>query len=205
MNKIIDLANLYTYSITTIKETTVYEVNKEEIKIPCNITDKLIRLTAKWTNRFASDLLISIDSMRNSLKEILNDDNRSDYLVFYFGFRKDGIDHKESIEVKTIAEYNTVYQEVWKIEVFHPTYEDEIQWKMVQLSDYVDISDIIEVEEVIMEKGITKIEAQDFTLTHNIDILLCERCIHYPDLLSHARCQRCMRKYVDHFVLSDKI
>lgn len=146
MRKIIDLDRVNTYSWSEITSASPYKEGMKEVGIPSAIVDKLIRLTAKWTNRFGSDLLISIDSMRENFLNRINDENSSDYLMVYFGFRKDGVDHKEFIEVRTPTEYNNYYSEVWRVEIYHNPFSEEIEWSMRQLSDYINNSDIMEVE-----------------------------------------------------------
>ena len=151
MREIIDLDRVSTYSWSEIAsktnlKQTFYKTDKGELEIPTEIADKLIRLAAKWTNRFASDLIISIDSMRKEFLNKLKDEKCSDYLIVYFGFRKDGVDHKEFIECKSPLEYCLTYSEVWRIEIYHNPFEDEIEWKMRMLSDYINDSDLIEVE-----------------------------------------------------------
>lgn len=155
--KIINLSQIGTYSNTLIEEDSRLNERKfnnydqepftlEDIDIPSEIIDKLIRLTAKWTNRFASDLLVDIDSLRRNFAKLLNDEKYSNYLVYYFGFRKDGIDHKEFIEIQSYLEYRTRYIEVWKLEIYGDPFKPEVNWKLVQIENYINEADMIEVD-----------------------------------------------------------
>lgn len=152
---IINLSAVGTYTNTLIEEKSNLSQRKfnnceyfepEDINIPTEIADKLIRLTAKWTNRFASDLLIDIDSMRKNFSKILNDENCSNYLNVYFGFRPGGVDHKSFIEVQSPIEYRLRYIEVWKLEIYCDPFEPNVTWKLIQLEDYIDKNDMIKME-----------------------------------------------------------
>ena len=152
--KIIKLENLSSYNFTKIEAENTLNKQKfdsgilftpEDITVPCEIIDKLIRLAAKWTNRFASDLLIDIDSLRKNFAEIINNEEKSNILTVYFGFRKDGVDHKEFIEIRTPTEYSTIYSEVWKLEIYMEPFNTNTTWKLVQISDYVSEYNMVEV------------------------------------------------------------
>lgn len=156
MRKIINLKSVTTYSNTEITGTTNLNETKwnyseefmlNEIDIPSEIVDKLIRLAAKWTNKFASDLLCDFDSLRRKFANIVNDDNQSNYLNVYFGFRKDGIDHKGYIELQNPHEYSSRYIEVWRLEIQGESYAPIVHWRLVQMSNYITENDMMEVED----------------------------------------------------------
>lgn len=81
---------------------------------------RLIKLSAKLCDRFASDILIDIKSIEDWLNDE-NMDSESEERVFFFGFRKDGVDHEAFIEskvkntaselarLKCKAEYRSLY------------------------------------------------------------------------------------------------
>lgn len=156
MKRIINLEAVSTYSNTEITGTTNLNEPKwnynekfmlNEIEIPSEIVDKLIRLAAKWTNRFASDLLIDLDSLRRKFANLINDESQSDYLNVYFGFRKDGIDHKAYIELQDPHEYSKRYIEVWRLEIQRESHTPVVHWRLVQLSDYITEFDMMDVKE----------------------------------------------------------
>lgn len=53
----------------------------------------LIQTAGRWCERYASDLLIGLDAMQESLKEHVENKDIVDPEVFIFGFRRSGVDH----------------------------------------------------------------------------------------------------------------
>lgn len=58
-----------------------------------NIYSKLIEETGRWTERYGSDLIISIDALRREFDAIRHDpDFESKSTIHAFGIRRDGVD-----------------------------------------------------------------------------------------------------------------
>lgn len=74
-----------------------------------DIRDKLIRLTAKYTDFYASDVLISI----NSIKQCL--DALQTHGSWHFGFRESGVDHDNFITQKYEYELSREYRAIWRL------------------------------------------------------------------------------------------
>lgn len=123
---------------TTVREASLYLPTR--IEIPYQILDKLIRVAAKCTERFASDLIIDIDSMRADIAERLSQDEPIS-LEYYFGFRDSGIDHRAFIETRNKFEYQTEYIQVWRLtcdKISNEFSTIELEFTLSRLNDYVD-------------------------------------------------------------------
>lgn len=77
-----------------------------------DIRDKLIRLTAKYTDFYASDVLISINSIQQFLDAIQT------HGAWYFGFREGGVDHGSFITPKYEYELNREYRAIWRLTLY---------------------------------------------------------------------------------------
>lgn len=81
-----------------------------------SIYDKLIRETGRWTERYASDLLIDIDAFKRQLAEITHrdtfdpEDSYED--IFGFGIRRDGVDGNAFIMSRLIGTVHKPYNYV---------------------------------------------------------------------------------------------
>ena len=85
-----------------------------------DIIDKLIRLSAKYTDYYASDALISINVIQ---KDIDAGKTKSEY---YFGFRESGVDHDEYILQADKRNVHYYYRAVWRISVEHDIESNQI-------------------------------------------------------------------------------
>jgi hypothetical protein len=147
----LNLSKLSTYSC--YENYTVschsYERDQNQCDIPSDISDKLIRIAAKVTERYASDLLIEIRIIeRDLVKKLHNSEQINE--TFWFGFRDSGVDHTAWIENTSVNEFQTRYIQVWKLEVNEiPTDCSlaELNWKLTRMSNYVSKEDYEEVEE----------------------------------------------------------
>lgn len=147
----LNLSKLSTYS-SYENYTVCCNTNKGDIfecNFPSDISDKLIRITAKVTERYASDLLISIDSIKSKLSEKLKNKQPINE-TFYFGFRDSGVDHTEWVELTSCNEFNSRYIQLWKLEIndnLPTTYYNTIDWKLTRMSNYVSRDMYVEIED----------------------------------------------------------
>lgn len=81
----------------------VDNINWSEIK------DKLIRLAAKYTDSYASDILIDITSVENNLTPQSR----------MFGFRENGVDHNSYVACayKNYSQSLYCYRSIWKLDI----------------------------------------------------------------------------------------
>jgi hypothetical protein len=138
----LNLSKLSTYSCND-NDVIFSSKNKQDSYLssfPSDISDKLIRVTAKVTERYASDLLISIDTIKEKLNAKLEYNDPID-LTFWFGFRDSGVDHKEWIESTSCHEFSTRYIQLFKLEIKDTpdtTCYKSIDWKLTRMSNYVN-------------------------------------------------------------------
>lgn len=78
----------------------------------CDIKDKLIRLTAKYTDRYASDIIIDIIG----IEEFINNIDRENEKSWLFGFRASGVDHFTFVSSKDKKELKSEYRSIWKLD-----------------------------------------------------------------------------------------
>ena len=91
------------------KETLITkESNKPECINMSHIWDTLIRATAKYTDRFASDLLIDYETVMRFLRAYEAGSRKS----FIFGIRTNGVDHAEYVyqQAREIRYYGKIFQ-----------------------------------------------------------------------------------------------
>ena len=77
----------------------------------CEIQTKLIQLAGKLCDRYASDIIIDI----NSVQKFIDNGNESCKENFLFGFREFGVDHKAFVVSRGID--SPEYREVWELSV----------------------------------------------------------------------------------------
>ena len=88
------------------------KVHSEKNRIDClnmsDIWDTLIRQTAHYTDRFASDLLYDYEDVVKFIKEYEHKTSKS----FIFGLRRDGVDHDKWVfqAAKELNRYGKIYQ-----------------------------------------------------------------------------------------------
>lgn len=125
MSKKLILEKLRNYDGNDFPQTT------NEKKVPQEYLEKLLRLTTKITERYATDILIDIDSMKKQLEE-------SEEGCRYFGFRESGVDHDAFIESCSPIELKVRYIQIWKI-TWKPNenYKGDYIWNMYRLNSYV--------------------------------------------------------------------
>lgn len=62
-----------------------------------NIATKLIQETGRWVESWASDFIITWDTVRKCINEHMKTLNRLPTKIFLFGLRSNGVDHTEYI------------------------------------------------------------------------------------------------------------
>lgn len=78
-----------------------------------SIKTKLIQLSGRFCDSFASDIVIDI----NSIQKKMDKNELKDGDFFLFGFREMGVDHNSFIECKNVNELKSEYREIWKMDV----------------------------------------------------------------------------------------
>lgn len=76
-----------------------------------DIQDRLIRLAAKYTDFYASDVLISINHIQQQI------DSGEFSPVYMFGFRESGVDHMEYVLNVNEDAINHEYRAIWRLTV----------------------------------------------------------------------------------------
>lgn len=92
-----------------------------------SIYTALIQEAGRWCESYASDLLIDIDGVKNALEKIDDWKDLKNYeevdgretVYFKFGFRQDGVDHKEFIDIRSKEEAKKYYyyRSIWELRI----------------------------------------------------------------------------------------
>lgn len=134
-----------TFTAAVLPADRRIEYTMKNVHLPSTIVDKLIYTAAKCTERFASDLLIDLDSLRIQIASHLNTGKPFKGTV-YFGFRALGVDHENFIETRSAIEYRIEYSQIWKLEYELKENSTDIEYILTRLSDYVGDSNFVEVD-----------------------------------------------------------
>ena len=76
-----------------------------------DIRDKAIRLAAKYTDSYASDILYALEAVEAALN------SKEKEGLWFLGFRENGVDHNEYIEHTDEATVELYYRSVWCIKL----------------------------------------------------------------------------------------
>ena len=79
-----------------------------------DIVDKLIRLAAKYTDSYASDVIIDVNIVAKDIDNAGNGIIKGSYL---FGFREHGVDHAEYVLNNEERELSSRYRCIWRLDV----------------------------------------------------------------------------------------
>lgn len=104
-----------------------YGENRIEINLS-EIYTILMQEAGRWCETYASDLLHDIDNIKRALDypdewektgRFQKTENGNDSVYFRFGFRADGVDHKEYIEfaMKNEHEKCHYYRSIWDLRI----------------------------------------------------------------------------------------
>lgn len=83
----------------------------------------LIQEAGRWCERYASDLFIEWRSIERALEDV-----RFNGKTYYFGFRKNGVDHLEFL-LPRLNENPSQYRAVWQLEI-EVTWDAKITMKL---------------------------------------------------------------------------
>jgi len=112
-------------------EAEIETWNRPDMINLSDITDKIIRLAAKDTERFAGDAVISLNSMQ---KEITEWDFTADSRTWLYGFRESGVDHLEWVLNSNIRQLPSRYRSIWRVDLSsHADYPDNITVKLYRV------------------------------------------------------------------------
>ena len=95
------------------------------------IKDKLIRLAAKYTDDYASDIIIDINSVQ---KDIDGYGRESGNKTWLFGFRECGVDHTEYVLSTDERELDSRYRSIWRLDLVRD--EEYIELLYISLRFY---------------------------------------------------------------------
>lgn len=109
MEKLIDLNKFRKYGYD--KEIEAYDYNIKTINLSSIIT-KLIQIAGQYVEMYASDIIYSIDEIKNKINnnDIVNGE------IMLFGFRESGVDHNAFIERQDPNTVNLYYRQVWRLD-----------------------------------------------------------------------------------------
>ena len=95
----------------------------------CDVIDKMIRLTAKLTERYASDIVYDIAGLESAVQT----GNRIDHLLF---FRENGVETRKT-EKLTESEYDVLLFNFTPIQVWRLTHDPiEMETKLIRVHVY---------------------------------------------------------------------
>jgi len=108
------------------------------------IVDKLIRLAAKYTDRYASDVLIDIQNIIKTLE-----DGSIDTHDHFFGFRESGVDHNGFIESRYEDELCAEYRSMWRLRTEREGDEVRMALRRVRYHSPAKVANEDEVQETM--------------------------------------------------------
>ena len=109
----IDLDNVKVIGgIQPIKEYGTIDNGKFKVNWS-NIQSQLIKLAGRYCDRYASDIVIDINSISYHMSEGKIAEGETD--TWFFGFRECGVDGNSYIKCRNYEELERVYREVWRL------------------------------------------------------------------------------------------
>lgn len=144
MRKIIDIKTIERYS-SFDKPITDEATLGWGGSFPSRIADQLIFLTARYTERFASDLLIDIDSLKKEMVELQKMQDETPHFRV-FGFRESGVDNNAYVECRSPYEYRTEYRAVWRLDYHYSISFNRFLFELYRIRDYVNDDNYVEVK-----------------------------------------------------------
>lgn len=125
---------LYEKSNDLISDTHAYittQINNPEMAINLStIATKLIHEAGRWCEQYASDVIISWDSVRNAVKRHFETPDMITDDIVVFGFRQSGVDCNSFVSSRcnsAIAsmKHSLEYMKIYAVKIFDvPDYDD---------------------------------------------------------------------------------
>lgn len=120
-NNLINDGKITLEKISDTSGTYKRSIWKQEPYMEINLSSQesfLIKKAAEYCSYYASDLIISINSMETKMEKIKEYEDKNGQLVEWFGFRDMGVDHDAFIESRGIDsdEYKAIYVIVFELE-----------------------------------------------------------------------------------------
>ena len=114
MIEIVEKLSYMCYENTEIKTSAsnIKDLNYSDL------LSKLICEAGRWCERYSSDLFITWNTVEDFIKNIKDEAISED---FYFGFRRDGVDHNEFIESRLRQNDFHKYRSIWRLSVHYDT------------------------------------------------------------------------------------
>lgn len=133
LNDLINDGKITLEKISDASGTYRRSIWKQEPYMEINLSSQysfLIKKAAEYCSHYASDLIISINSMETKMGKIDEYEQAKGQLVEWFGFRDMGVDHDDFIESRGIAsdEYKAIYVIVFELEDTLTGYADTIYY-----------------------------------------------------------------------------
>lgn len=133
LNELINDEKITLEKISDTSGTYMRSIWKQEPYMEINLSSQesfLIKKAAEYCSYYASDLIISINSMEKKMGKIKEYEDKNGQLVEWFGFRDMGVDHDAFIESRGIDrdEYKAIYVIVFELEDTITGYADTIYY-----------------------------------------------------------------------------
>lgn len=133
LNDLINDGKITLEKISDTSGTYRRSIWKQEPYMEINLSSQesfLIKKAAEYCNYYASDLIISINSMEKKMGKIDEYEQEKGQLVAWFGFRDMGVDHDAFIESRGIDSdsYKAIYVIVFELEDTITGYADTIYY-----------------------------------------------------------------------------
>lgn len=133
LNDLINDGKITLEKISDAKGAYKRSIWKQEPYMEINLSSQysfLIKKAAEYCSYYASDLIISINSMEKKMGKIDEYEDKNGQLVEWFGFRDMGVDHDAFIESRGIDsdEYKAIYVIVFELEDTITGYADSIYY-----------------------------------------------------------------------------
>lgn len=121
LNDLINDGKITFEKISDERGTYKRSIWKQESYMEINLSSQesfLIKKAAEYCSYYASDLIISINSMEEKMGKIDEYEDENGQLVEWFGFRDMGVDHDAFIESRGIDSdgYKAIYVIVFELE-----------------------------------------------------------------------------------------
>lgn len=133
LNDLINDGKITLEKISDASGTYRRSIWKQEPYMEINLSSQysfLIKKAAEYCSHYASDLIISINSMETKMGKIDEYEDENRQLVEWFGFRDMGVDYDAFIESRGIDrdEYKAIYVIVFELEDTLTGYADTIYY-----------------------------------------------------------------------------
>lgn len=135
-------ANIFNESNNICCDACTYiNMNNHYDESDINVSDiatRLIQETGRWVEHWASDFIITWDTVRKCINEHMKTTDILPTKVFFFGLRSNGVDHTEYIASNLYGDTGLnpyLYRKVFAVQVMDVTDDDTDKRVLVTLKD----------------------------------------------------------------------